>query len=173
MPSSLGNSDHHERFLSLFLASERELYRYVSVLVPTPDDAAEIVQETALQLWKKFDDYDPAQPFTPWACRFGLNMARQWMARRRRWAAILEFETVERLVSRRAELLAEFDQRFARLDGCIERLPPEQRTLLQGYYWARDEVSVLAGKVQQSVDAVYKSLQRIRQKLRACLDAST
>jgi RNA polymerase sigma-70 factor (ECF subfamily) len=173
MPSSIRNSDSHERFLSLFLASERELYRYVSVLVPASDDAAEIVQETALQLWKKFDDYDPAQPFTPWACRFGLNVARQWMARRRRWAAILKFETVEQLLSRRAELLAEFDERFSRLERCIERLPPEQRTLLQGYYWARDEVSVLAGKVQQSVDAVYKSLQRIRQRLRACLDSAT
>jgi paraquat-inducible protein B len=29
--------------------------------------------ETAIALWEKFDAYDPAQPFTPWACRFALN----------------------------------------------------------------------------------------------------
>ena len=35
--------------------------------------AHDIVQQTAIALWEKFDAYDPAQPFTPWACRFALN----------------------------------------------------------------------------------------------------
>ena len=59
------DSDRQAQFLRLFLASERELFRYVLALVPAMDDASEIVQQTALQLWKRFDDYDPGQPFTP------------------------------------------------------------------------------------------------------------
>jgi RNA polymerase sigma-70 factor (ECF subfamily) len=173
MSSSSDYSDRHERFLRLFLSSERELFRYVSVLVPSIEDAAEIVQEAALQLWKKFDDFDVSQPFTPWACRFGLIVAHQWMARRQRWAAILEPENAERLLSRRAELMPDFDRRFAHLESCIEKLTPEQRSLLQGYYWAGDEIVVLAHKSEQSVEAIYKSLQRIRQKLRTCIEAAT
>ena len=171
MPQPTNITDRHEQFLRLFLAAEHELYRYVSVLVPSRDAAAEIVQETALQLWKKFDEFDDSQPFTPWACRFGLNVARQWMARRQRWDAFLKADTVEHLLARRAELLPEFDQRFTRLESCLEKLPAQQLTLLQRYYWARDEVSVLAASTNQTVEAVYKSLQRIRQKLRLCLEA--
>jgi RNA polymerase sigma-70 factor, ECF subfamily len=42
-------------------------------LVPNVADAEDIVQQAAIALWEKFDAYDPAQPFTPWACRFALN----------------------------------------------------------------------------------------------------
>ena len=82
--------DAQAQFLRLFLPSERELFRYVAALVPNVADAEEIVQQTAVELWKKFDQYDAQQPFTPWACRFALNIVKQWMASRQRWQAILE-----------------------------------------------------------------------------------
>ena len=53
------------QFLRLFLSSERELFRYVAALVANVDDAEEIVQQTAVVLWEKFDQYDHRQPFTP------------------------------------------------------------------------------------------------------------
>ena len=62
-----------QRFLSLFLRSEREIFRYVAALVPNITDAEDIVQQTAIALWEKFEAYDPTQPFTPWACRFALT----------------------------------------------------------------------------------------------------
>ena len=62
-----------QRFLSLFLRSEREIFRYVAPLVPNVADAEDIVQQAAIALWEKFDAYDPAPPFTPWACRCALN----------------------------------------------------------------------------------------------------
>src|SRR5438552_15314324 len=92
-----------QRFLSLFLRSEREIFRYVAVLVPNVADAEDIVQQTALALWEKFDAYDPKQPFTPWACRFALNKARQWIERRQRWQALLDKGLAEELVNRRDE----------------------------------------------------------------------
>lgn len=173
MSTTSNDADRQERFLRLFLAAEPELFRYLSVLCPTIEIAREIVQEAALQLWKKFDEYDPSQPFTPWACRFGFMVARQWLAKRQKWTAILNPETAERLLSRRAELMPQFDQRFSHLETCIEKLPQEQRALLQGYYWAGVDVAVLANKAQQSVEAIYKSLQRIRQKLRTCIEMAT
>jgi DNA-directed RNA polymerase specialized sigma24 family protein len=72
----------HDIFMRLLLANEREIMRYVCALVPSPNDAEEIVQQTAILLWEKFDQYDQSRPFTPWACRFALNVSKQWMARR-------------------------------------------------------------------------------------------
>src|SRR4030095_9492144 len=86
-----------QRFLSLFLRSEREIFRYVAVLVPNVADAEDIVQKTALALWEKCDAYDPSQPFTPWACRFALNKTKQWLERRQRWLALLEGGPAEEL----------------------------------------------------------------------------
>src|SRR3954468_19249234 len=110
-------STAQQRFLSLFLRSEREIFRYVAALVPNVADAEDIVQQTALSLWEKFDAYDPAQPFTPWACRFALNKAKQWMERRQRWQALLEHGLGEELAQRREELRPELENRLRHLEG--------------------------------------------------------
>lgn len=175
MPSDLsaGSGDAaaaQQRFLSLFLRSEREIFRYVAVLVPSVPDAEDIVQQTALALWEKFDAYDPSQPFTPWACRFALNKARQWMERHQKWRALLESGLAEELVRRREELRPEVEIRLRRLDGCLGRLPEPQRRLIEGYYYRRQEIAELADESGRSVTATYKALQRIRQVLQDCIE---
>lgn len=159
-----------QRFLSLFLRSEREIFRYVAALVPNLADADDLVQQTALALWEKFDDYDPAQPFTPWACRFALNKARQWIERRQRWQALLAGGLAEELAHRREELRPELEVRLKHLEGCLGQLPEAQRSLVEGYYYRRDGIDTLAESSGRTVAATYKTLQRIRQALQVCME---
>ncbi len=167
------SSAAQQRFLSLFLRSEREVFRYVAALVPNVTDAEDIVQQTALALWEKFELYNPAQPFTPWACRFALNKARQWIERRQRWQALLEHGLGEELAHRRQELQPEFESRLRHLEVCLGRLPQEQRLLIQGYYYERASIEMLAERSGRTTAATYKMLQRIRQTLQLCVDHHT
>ena len=159
-----------QRFLSLFLRSEREIFRYVAVLVPNVADAEDIVQQTALALWEKFDAYDPSRPFTPWACRFALNKTKQWVERRQRWQALLEGGLAEELTQRREELRPEIETRLKHLESCLSKLPTEQRSMVEGYYYRRDGVEKLAEESGRTVAAAYKTLQRIRQALQTCIE---
>ncbi|HRI13787.1 MAG TPA: sigma-70 family RNA polymerase sigma factor [Verrucomicrobiota bacterium] len=173
MDSPERDFDHaaaQQRFLSLFLRSEREIFRYVAALVPNVADAEDIVQQTALALWEKFHAYDPAQPFTPWACRFALNKARQWMERHQKWRALLDGNFAEELARRREEMRPEIEAQLRRLEGCLGRLPEDQRSLVEGYYYRREEIANLAGQSGRTVTATYKALQRIRQALQNCLE---
>lgn len=159
-----------QRFLSLFLRSEREVFRYVAALVPNIADAEDIVQQTAIALWEKFDAYDPSQSFTPWACRFALNKAKQWIERRQRWQALLENGLAEELAQRREELRPELEVRLKHLEGCLNKLPEEQRSLVEGYYYRRDSIEKIAGTSSRTVAATYKTLQRVRQSLQNCIE---
>jgi RNA polymerase sigma-70 factor (ECF subfamily) len=159
-----------QQFLSLFLRSEREVFRYVAVLVPNVADAEDIVQQTALALWEKFDAYDPSQPFTPWACRFALNKARQWIERRQRWQALLEDGLAEELAQRRDALRPDLEVRLKHLEGCLHKLPEEQRSLVEGYYYRRDAIEKLSVASSRTVAATYKTLQRVRQALQSCIE---
>jgi RNA polymerase sigma-70 factor, ECF subfamily len=161
-----------QRFLSLFLRSEREVFRYVAALVPNVADAEDIVQQTALTLWEKFDAYDPSRPFTPWACRFALNKARQWIERRQRWQTLLQDGLAEELAQRREELRPELEVRLKHLEGCIGKLPKDQRSLVEGYYYHRTEIEKVAENHGRTVEATYKALQRIRAALQICIENS-
>lgn len=161
-----------QRFLSLFLRSEREIFRYVAALVPNMSDAEDILQQTALALWEKFDAYDSSQPFTPWACRFALNKARQWIERRQRWQALLAHGLAEELAQRRQELQPEFERRLKHLESCLDKLPAGQRSLIEAYYYKRTDIGALAESSGRSVAATYKILQRVRQGLQLCVEGS-
>ncbi len=169
---SLRGDDASARFLTLFLSSERELFRYVAALVPSVPEAEEIVQQTAIALWNKFDQYDARQPFTPWACRFALNIVKQWVARRQKWQSLLAEGLAEQLASRREELRPQFESRLTHLNACLEKLPVEQRGIVQGYYFQRQSVEAIAAEAKRSVEAIYKVLQRVRAMLRECIEVA-
>lgn len=168
-----GLEERHAQFLRLFLSSERELFRTVAALVPAIDDAEEIVQQTAIALWEKFDTYDPQQPFTPFACGFASNVARQWIASRRRWNSVLEDGLADEILRRRDQLRPLMDARLRNLDACLQKLPDDQRRILDRYYFRRIPIDAIAAELGRSIDAVYKSLQRIRQSLRTCMDRTS
>lgn len=166
-------SAEQQRFLSLFLRSEREVFRYVAALVPNIADAEDIVQQTAVALWEKFDAYDSALPFTPWACRFALNKARQWIERHQRWQALLAGGLAEEVQLRREALRPELEGRLRHLERCVESLPEEQRLLIEGYYYHRTTVEKLAEQSGRTVASTYKALQRVRQSLQLCIEGTT
>lgn len=171
-PASRSNDQgaSQQQFLSLFLRSERELFRYVAALIPNVADAEDIVQQTAIALWEKFEAYDPTQPFTPWACRFALNKARQWLERRQRWQTLLEGGLGEELAQRREELRPELESRLKHLEGCLSKLPKAQRSLVEGYYFHRTNVERLSEGAGRTAAATYKALQRIRESLLVCVE---
>ena len=161
--------DAHARFLRLFLSSEREIFRYVAALVPNLADAEEIVQQTAVALWSKFDHYDARQPFTPWACRFAINIVKQWAASRQRWKSLAEGGLAEQLAGRRDALQPQFEDRMQHLEGCLQKLPVEQREIIEAYYWNRTGVEGIAALTGRTVAGIYKLLQRSRVLLRDCI----
>ena len=161
-----------EAFLRLLLASEREMLRYVMALVPSMPDAQEIVAETAVILWEKFDQYDASRPFTPWACRFALNVSKQWMARRTRWNRLLQNGLAEELAARREELRPVLDERLGHLESCLHKLPEAHRNMVDTYYFRQLGIDAVAEQAKRSVEASYKMLQRIRRQLRDCVERS-
>lgn len=159
-----------ERFLKLFLESESEVRRYVSALAPARADAEEIMQQTAVELWRKFEQFDLNLPFTPLACRFALNVSKQWLARKRRWQGVLAADLAERIADRRVELQPALDARLRHLDTCLGKLPPEYRMIIDGYYFRKLPIDAVAAEARRTVAAAYKAMQRIRQALEECIE---
>lgn len=160
------------QFLPLFLAAEKEVFRYICALVPNVADAQDILQQTALALWTKFGEYDPKAPFVPWACRFALLETKSFLRRQGKWRSLLGGDLIDVLAARRETLAGTLERRFARLEGCLGKLPEPQRKLIAAYYFERQAVEQLAATNGRTVEAIYKALQRLRKGLLDCINAS-
>ncbi|HCN31052.1 MAG TPA: hypothetical protein DIT64_20515 [Verrucomicrobiales bacterium] len=159
----------HEQFMRLFIASEPEVLRYILAVIPNVTDARDVLQETAAALWRKMDGYDPAAPFTPWACRFAANEIRAFLRREHRQRRWLDADVAELLRVHQEQALQSDDGSAEHLRECLESLPPAQHELLRRYYFEEQPVEAIARALNRTADAVYKTLQRSRQALADCL----
>ena len=161
-------AENHERFMRLFLRHEPEILRSVLTIVPQLSDARDIVQETAVALWKRFDTYDPARPFAAWACGHARIETLRFL-RRSQQRTQLSANAALALMRSEPASAADDEQRAQHLSDCLGALPPEHRRLVTHYYFEEKSVAALADEHQRTVEAIYKLLQRIRQALLKCM----
>lgn len=158
------------RFIQLFTSHEKQIYRYILSLMPHSQDAQDVLQETAIALYNKIEDYDPTRPFAPWAFRFAYHMTLKHREKSSRWHRFLDEELMKEIASRQSMLVPELDQRRGYLKECLAEVPKNKREMLTDYYFEDETVDVIAVSQGKSVEATYKALQRVRKTLMHCIE---
>jgi RNA polymerase sigma-70 factor (ECF subfamily) len=159
-----------ERFGRLFVETQREILRYILALVPDIDDAQEILQDTAADLWRKFEQYDPAYPFAPWACRFALRRVLKYREEQARRVKCLSIETLTQVAAERLERDGILEERRRALETCLQNLGEADRLVVEHRYSRQMSVAQIAGITGRNPPALYKTLERIRRRLRQCVN---
>jgi RNA polymerase sigma-70 factor (ECF subfamily) len=146
------------------------IFAYIRSLVPSRADAEEVLQETTLTLLRKLEESDRAVNFLAWACAVARIEALRFRDRQKPGRLVFGdqfLETVADVMAEKADLL---DDRREALAGCVEKLSPRDRDLIQRRYTDGKSTQTVAQEVGRSVDAVYKALARIRQVLFDCVE---
>jgi RNA polymerase sigma-70 factor (ECF subfamily) len=160
-----GQAEAPERFGRLFVEAQREILRYILALVRDIDDAHEILQETAVDLWRKFDRYDPAYPFAPWGCRFALRRVLKHREQQARRLKCLSSESLTRIAAEGAEQDGIAEERRLALEACLQQLREADRLVFEHRYSRQMPVAQIAGITGRNPAALYKALERIRRRL--------
>jgi RNA polymerase sigma-70 factor, ECF subfamily len=166
----------NDEFLRRFVRSQQDLYAYILTLVPNIADAQDILQETAVALWAKAEEYRLDEPFMPWATSFAWHQVRKfrlYQARRQRHVIALSDEALNALAVDRAEFEASGEGREQILQQCVEKLAEEDRLLLRQRYDQKRPLREVAQDCGTEVAHLYKRLGRIRRALVDCIDRTT
>jgi RNA polymerase sigma-70 factor (ECF subfamily) len=163
--------DKSKLFLRLFLQNERRLYAYILTLLPHRADADDVLQQVSMVLWDKFDANDPPGDFAAWGCRIAyfkvLDFYKHHQRSRVRFSQAL-LERVAETAIEHAEAL-QLDERREALAHCLEKLTPRERDLLGRRFADGATTRSTAEALGRSVDAVYKTLAKIRHALFDCV----
>ena len=168
----MSNPCDHERFTRLLLEAEPTMLRSILVIVPNRTDARDILQETAVALWRQFESYDSNRPFLNWAMGFARIETRRFVARESSRAQ-LSSDAIAVLEQEMNDAPGFIVKVQRHLGSCIQKLGDKQRTLIQGYYLEGRSPKWLAEKGNQTTEAVYKSIQRARRDLQFCIEHQT
>jgi RNA polymerase sigma-70 factor (ECF subfamily) len=163
--------DRQEQFLKLFLTHQGDIRAFILSQVRDRNVCDDLLQEVALTLWRKFEEYDPSRSFGAWARGIAHNKVlqeRRDRSRRPSWS--FSEEASEAIARAYDETESEAADREEALRGCLEKLPEPSRRMLHDRYEEDLDLETLAQRVGKTVMAAYKTLSRIRQNLQHCIE---
>lgn len=156
-------------FVTLLTSAQGALYACILALLPDRAAARDVLQETNLTLWHKAGDFEAGTNFLGWASR----IARYHVLNHRRKAGrdrlVFDDELFAQLAERQAARIGDFDRREEALRGCLDKLPRDQRALVEGRYAPGGSVPTLAAAAGKSAGAISQTLYRIREALLNCV----
>lgn len=164
----------HEAFLRLFVHFEGNLRAFVASLLPTWGGVDEVMQESSLVLWQKFDQFDQQgeeSSFLDWA----FMIARYEVLKYRRRQAMdrLRFrdDVFDLLASEAVSVAERQDDSERALQWCVQNLKAREMELVNAVYKDGVVIKDLAVQLGRTPTALYKTLARIRDQLAACVRA--
>lgn len=160
------------RFEELWAENKAGIRRYLCSLKVEAGALDELMHETSIALWRKFEAYDSSRPFAPWACRFAFLQYLKHRQRRTRDRHVFGDEQLENVP---AEWDQESDFSLARRDALrksIALLDESDRQLLHCRYHSKESVRQMAKRRAISIHKLYHSLDSIKATLRIAVDGS-
>ena len=119
--------DRYEVFVKKFAHYEGDLRRFVRSLLPNWTDADEVVQQTAIVIWRKFDQFDQETNFIKWACvisRFEALALDQDGSATETTSGHVTFPDGDQFRSRAAGEMRDDFARWAAHRGALARVEP-------------------------------------------------
>jgi RNA polymerase sigma-70 factor, ECF subfamily len=164
-------SSHTEEFVRLFSENQRELFKFIFLLMPNRVDAEDILQETSVILWRKFGEFRSGTDFFHWAAQVARNKVRDFRKgaardRHRFW----DDDVIESIAETR---LMDSDSLAAQrtlLADCVRKLAPVDRELIRRCFGGDLSIKTVAEHLGRPVNTIYKALNRIRKMLMDCVD---
>jgi RNA polymerase sigma-70 factor (ECF subfamily) len=156
-------------FLQLYRANERRIYGFILSLVPDWSAADDLMQETTMVMWSKFDTFEIGTDFAAWAiciARYQIMNYRKKMRNRRVQFSDDVLEAIDDKVASAAE---DVDAIRDALRVCLKKLSERDQRLIHLRYEPDASTKSVAERVGRRIDAVYKALNRIHVQLLYCI----
>ena len=171
MSSELSEQDRAEQFLALHSKNQHRISAFVHTLVGDWQDAEEIVQDTLMILWRKFDEFDVATDFFRWEARVAQYEVLNYRRKKKRQNLMLGVEIINALAAAAVEAAANVDQQREALVHCLKQLPEKDLRIIGLRYHENGTVHTVADAIGRSTSHVHRILRRLRERLLRCIRA--
>ena len=153
-------------------ASQRRLYAYILTLVPNPQAAEEILQETNVVIWEKSREIETVNNFSAWAAKIAYFQTLAYLKRIKRDRLRFDDELVGRIAAAVSERQSLLDDRVDALRTCLRKLSDKDRDLIRRRYEFGASLEGVSEAVGRTRGAIKQALYRIRGALMQCVNRS-
>ena len=162
-------SEHTIHVQELFVEYVGGLKYFILSMLPDPDEAQDIVQETFITITAKANEFSRGSNFKAWAYTIARFKVLETYKRKKRDANRLSDSVIELLASEADEFDKDTSQADA-LKSCLKKLSPKVSKMIELRYQEGLKPSKIADQIGWTAEAVYVALSRTRTSLKSCIE---
>ncbi|MBN2513887.1 MAG: sigma-70 family RNA polymerase sigma factor [Sedimentisphaerales bacterium] len=166
MPHSI---DRKKYFFEQYNQIQSHLYAFILMMVHNECDAEDLLQETSVILWERFEEFARGANFKAWAFAIAKNRTFVFLRKNKKLRLSFMDEVYEKIPAIAVQILEDQIYRVKALKHCINKLSPNDQQLLRMRYKENNVPKVLSQKTGRSLNGLYKSLTRVHSLLRDCI----
>ena len=163
-----------QEFLKLLAANYQRINSYIFCNVPNQADSEDIMQETMVLMWEKFNEYNPGTNFAAWALTIAKYKILSYKRDKSRNRIHFDDNVVELIedVSRAKQTKDNMPDKIGAMKKCIEKLPGNERKIIQLKYAKGFSNDKLSSSLEISIPTIYRRLTKIYLNLLICINKS-
>lgn len=169
MSDTPSSPETYERFVRQFMAHEGRLRGFLRSMLHTWDDVDDVLQETSLVAWRKFDQFDPGTNFMAWIGTIARFEAMRHARKKARDRLVFPEDLMDLIADEAMEENEQREREHRALRRCLDKLDEKQARWLELAYQPGVKFHEAAKEAGKSVEAFYKTLQRLRASLQQCM----
>lgn len=160
----------YEYFLRLFRTNEDRLFGFILKLLPNFSIAEDIMQETMMTMWRKFDDFKEGSSFAAWGMQIARYKVLEYHHKDRQHGVVRFSDEVLNRLSDDDKSGKMENSYFEALHGCVDKLRDQNRQIVKLRYTRELTVRQIADELSVSANVVYKSMSKIHYMLQKCIE---
>lgn len=162
------HNQNYDQFLKLYAEHEPVLRAFVRRLVPKRSDAADVMQEVALVLWRKFDQLTQKEDFCKWAFGVARYETLAWLRDKARDRHVFSDDLLETFADEAIKAESYLSAQREALEQCLNKMTEKDRHLMLAAYSGGAQVRDIAQRSGRSIVGFYQWLHRMRLRLLDC-----
>ena len=173
--SPTGREAQYNHFVALIARHDQAIRRFVRSLLPSREGVDDVVQETALECWKKFSDFSPAcsedadNEFARWACVIARFKVLSWQRDRSRDRLVFREGVIEALAEAAMDSLDQQESQLQAVENCLHAMPDDQRRLILSVHSPGESIAMIAAETGEKARRLYSRINVLRSLLLDCV----
>ncbi|MCK4999644.1 MAG: sigma-70 family RNA polymerase sigma factor [Anaerohalosphaera sp.] len=156
-------------YLSLLSSHYCKLHAYVLCMTTNVVDTDDILQDVALVMWEKFEEYEPGTDFVAWAKAIARYKILNFRKKQGRLKLQLDEKVIEYLHKDGEIQNNIMDDKLAALKSCIKKLPRNDKVIVKFMYFEKKSVKQIALSIGVSLHSTYRKISKIHSILLGCV----
>jgi RNA polymerase sigma-70 factor (ECF subfamily) len=163
------NNIDYRSYVSLLSMNYQRIYNFILMLVANHNNAEDIMQETTILMFEKFNSFEKGSDFLAWAKTIAKYKTLEFLKKQKKDKVVFDQEIVELIDQDSQRHQKKQEEWLEALRTCVSLLPKSDRQLLHIRYYENERIPAIAGRVGCSFQRIYRNMARINDVLVRCV----